>query len=89
MKDACGGRYIKGYICGFDFDPLTCAQDFEPKREFQTVSLSGPITIIRFRYEGSEPSANLYRLTREGGTWKIDDILCANAKRSYRKLLSP
>ena len=52
VKRDCGGRYSKDEICGYDFDPVTCAQDLSAKPYlYRTDCEGGDFAIIEYRWD--------------------------------------
>lgn len=74
----CGGQYRAGEICGLDYDPLFCAQDFpEFPITYDTEYLDEETALISAK--AGKPLANFatYRMILEDGAWKIDGVQCA------------
>jgi hypothetical protein len=77
----CGGKYEDGQLCGFEFDPIICGQDYPDVFLYRTTKSSKQETIITYTWsqsveEGIEIDGPLYRLTKDKGDWKLDGIDC-------------
>jgi hypothetical protein len=73
----CGGDPTKG-VCGLDYDPLTCAQDYPPAPIlYRTISVKeSNEAIIGYAWGTGNTDQGRYRLVKVGGTWKLDGIEC-------------
>jgi hypothetical protein len=79
VKHDCGGRYIEGEICGIDHDPILCGQDYPDKGYlFQTSSENRQQAIVSTQWIGgdAQEAHPLYRMARDGGSWKLDGVDC-------------
>jgi hypothetical protein len=77
VKKNCGGKYIRGELCGLDYDPVTCAQDYNDTYLYRTEQ-EGPLE-ARIAYTWPNDTANpaaIYHLIRQGDRWMIDGIAC-------------
>jgi hypothetical protein len=76
----CGGAFLEENSCGFDYDPLLCAQDDnDGKFIYRTEYQSSKQTLISMQWDGqpiTEPVAR-YRLIKSAGQWKLDGVACA------------
>ena len=70
QKD-CGGVYRSGEICGFDYNPITCAQDVASSFAYETLRDTGKTAIIGWQ-------GNTYMLMHERGAWKLARVSCAH-----------
>jgi hypothetical protein len=81
VKANCGGVYKPGEECGMGADPIICAQDFPDRYLFRTTHSGPSLAVIEAAWppdNGARPTTSgAYRLTIEGGVWKIDGISCA------------
>ena len=78
----CGGKYLAGELCGHDFRPLTCAQDFSDQPYlYQTVSADANSAVIRRKWPSGTDEGNTYRLLLADGRWRIDGIDCGGATK--------
>ena len=84
VKDSCGGKYIKGELCGLDFNPITCAQDYsEDGYLYRTIEDDGHKAIMFYLWAGHKPSdaRTFYRLIKNGDHWKLDGVDCGNGDK--------
>ena len=72
----CGGQYKKGELCGLDYSPITCAQDFSDTYLYRTQSSGEDRAEITYYWPGTDKPVATYRLIRQAETWKIDGIRC-------------
>jgi hypothetical protein len=65
VKEECGGKYDDG-ICGFDYNPITCAQDYSDSGYlYRTVEDDGRKAKIMYIWTGSAIRlGNLYKYGR-------------------------
>ncbi|MBI4383274.1 MAG: sel1 repeat family protein [Nitrospinae bacterium] len=78
VKRSCDGKYT-GEICGLDFNPITCAQDYsESGYLHRTMEDDGSKAIISSLGVDFEPSEvkTSYRLIKVGENWKLDGVHC-------------
>lgn len=69
-------------ICGINFDPLSCSQDPPRGWFYETTQKSDTEVYIQARpHEGLRYMSDLpqYRLTKTGGTWKINGVRCGSS----------
>jgi hypothetical protein len=76
QKD-CGGKYLQGEICGFDYSPITCAQDSAPSYLYHTVLDLQSRVVIEYAWPNETSRAAVYTLVKRGDRWLIDGITCA------------
>lgn len=76
VKRDCGGTYRDGDICGLDYDPLTCAQDSNPRYLYRTETQNAGTARIAYAWPGQPAIAATYRLVLRDGQWKLDGIKC-------------
>jgi hypothetical protein len=76
VKRDCGGAYREGEICGLDYDPLTCAQDSNPRYLYRTETQHAGTARIAYAWPGQPAVAATYRLVLRDGRWKLDGIKC-------------
>ena len=77
VKQDCDGNYQDGELCGLEFRPLACAQDYSEKgylyrMDCQTESSS----TISIRWPWIEQPVATYRLIRQGKAWVLDGVTC-------------
>ena len=78
----CGGHYVEGDMCGFEYSPLTCAQDIpDDGYMFATEFRDSGATIITASWAMVGPALARYRMIRMSGTWIIDAIACPDGDR--------
>lgn len=77
VKKNCGGRYLDGEICGIDFRPLVCAQDYSEKGYLYRMDCLGEeATAITMRWPLTERPVATYRLLKRGNGWVLDSVAC-------------
>jgi hypothetical protein len=80
VQAQCGGRYREGQLCGFDYNPLTCAQDNPARRLYRSARAAAAVTLqTRWAGPGDGPIST-YRMTRQAEVWRIDAIRCASGE---------
>ncbi len=74
----CNGKYIDGEICGLDYNPITCANDFTDESYYFTVKQTKNTAEILHAWYKTDPVSEMprYFMVRENGVWKIDGIVC-------------
>ena len=79
VKENCNGAYKEGNLCGFDFVPTTCSQDWPDEHlvYYRTDKLTASYAIIEQRWteQGTAPAVT-YRLVYQEHRWKLDGIQC-------------
>jgi len=81
VKKNCKGKYIKGELCGTDYNPLNCAQDdSELPYLYNTISSGDGKALITYKWQdgGTEGSLATFEMLQEGTDWKIDAVKCGN-----------
>jgi hypothetical protein len=78
----CGGRYVDGMLCGFDYVPLTCGNGGLGHPLYRTDAADADAARITVA-EAERPRSILahYRLVRHGEAWLLDGIACAGSDR--------
>ena len=77
VKDNCKGKYLKGEICGLDYNPLTCAQDqAETRYLYRADSSDDAKAVISYVWPGEAQRAAVFEMLYENGCWKIDAVRC-------------
>ena len=79
IQSNCGGIDREDEPCGFDFDPLLCAQDTWDVYVFRTIKAgeaSATIIAIGLEVENHEEAYHYYNMTKEQEIWKLDGIDC-------------
>jgi hypothetical protein len=69
VQSDCGGVYRKGDVCGFDWNPITCAQDVFTSFTYHSLRDDGNRAVIAAH-------GNTYTMVRENAAWKLDDAAC-------------
>ncbi len=83
VEESCGGVYLDGEICGMDYDPIACAQDYSDSGNLYRSEMSqSDLAIISYTVPGdladqATPIAQ-YRLVRRGEAWLIDSVRCSD-----------
>ncbi len=82
VKRSCGGKYT-GKICGIDYNPITCSQDFiDEGYLFQTKEDNGHKAVIHFLWTPFiDDGSTFYILIKDGAHWKLDGINCGNGAK--------
>jgi TPR repeat protein len=78
VKETCGGKYGDD-ICGIDYNPITCAQDYSDSGYlYRTVEDDGYKAIILSPgvVYASNEAKTTYRLIKVGDDWKLDGVVC-------------
>ena len=78
VKQTCGGKYT-GDLCGLDFDPILCAQDFSASGYlYRTMEDDGRKAIVLAIGVDFIPEAvkTSYRFIKDGKQWKLDGAAC-------------
>ena len=78
VREDCGGRYIKGELCGLDYLPINCAQDTNDSYVYETVKETDSTAEIRYAWPDQKSDAT-YRMVLSDGRWKLDGITCVEA----------
>ena len=77
----CNDVYIEGEICGFDYDPILCAQDTENGYVYMTTHEDATTASIDYSWPMSsgrpEKTVAHYDLIKDKSGWKIDAVTCA------------
>ncbi len=81
VQENCGGQYIQGDQCGFDYSPLTCAQDAPNAYFYRTLSQNNSMVIIQSAWSFNDPDETFtpyatYQLIKQGKRWILDDVAC-------------
>ncbi|MHC1710730.1 MAG: DUF3828 domain-containing protein [Solidesulfovibrio sp.] len=79
VQKNCKGKYIKGELCGTDYNPLNCAQDdSELPYLYDTTSSAEGKAVITYKWQdgGTEEPLATFEMLQEGGEWKIDAVQC-------------
>lgn len=77
----CGGRYIDGKRCGFDFNPLSCMTFTAPHYAYRTDSQASYFGgayngLVTMRQVGGQQLVASYHLKKIGENWLIDGVEC-------------
>jgi hypothetical protein len=82
VKEDCNGKYRNDEICGFDYNPLNCAQDSPPYGYFFAVETQGDgQAVIAVSWGENDTLAGRYRMVERKGHWKIDAIDCSEGDK--------
>jgi hypothetical protein len=77
LKSKCGGKYLKGELCGTEYNPLTCAQDASDSGYlYRTDSSVDSKAIISYAWPGEKKRLAVFEMIRENGRWKLDSVTC-------------
>lgn len=83
----CGGKHKDGDICGFNFDPIICGQDYPDTFIYRTLHSSTNEAIITYTYpeyvarnDASANSGPTYRMIKENEHWKMDGAYCGKGE---------
>jgi hypothetical protein len=87
VEQNCGGKYREGDICGLDYDPVTCTQDFADHYLYNTLRMSEDTAQIEYTWPSTDKAVAEYRLIKMDGRWKIDGIQCAGS-HGFNNLVS-
>lgn len=73
----CQGQYHKGEVCGFDYLPISCTQDWLPTYLYKTQAAADDHVEISYGWPpGPDEVVATYRLIKQAGVWKINGIKC-------------
>jgi hypothetical protein len=76
----CGGKYIEGDLCGFNYDPIICGQDSPDRYVYRTIkSEKGSASVVTAWPDMLSMDWNYftsYRLVNENTRWKLDGVDC-------------
>lgn len=77
VKEQCGGKYVEGELCGFEHNPILCAQDVDEEYYYHTLHQGGDTAIIDYSwpYQPNRAVAHYTMLLGKDG-WKIDAVRC-------------
>jgi len=78
VRKECGGAYSPGDICGFDYTPITCGQDFQYPYLYRTDSAGRDEALLSYAWSDKKRTAT-YRLVKQRNRWKIDSVACAES----------
>jgi len=77
LRKDCDGKYQDGEICGMNFSPLTCAQDYsEEGYLYRTECLDETSATITMRWPWIDRPVAAYRLLKQGKRWVLDGVAC-------------
>ena len=78
VLQGCNGRYIDGELCGIDFRPLVCAQDYsEEGYTYRTLRSDAKSALIEMSWaEHSDNPSAQYRMILVGDRWVMDGVYC-------------
>ncbi|HEX2594670.1 MAG TPA: hypothetical protein VHL34_24415 [Rhizomicrobium sp.] len=74
----CGGVYKDGEICGFDYSPIGCDQDYAPHYLYRTLSETPDKAVIAYAWPESDKADATYTLVKSKVGWRIDSVVCSN-----------
>lgn len=76
VKQTCGGVY-DGEICGLDFNPITCAQDYsEDGYVYKTEETGREAVVISLKWPRLPKVVATYRMIRSSNRWIMDGVTC-------------
>ena len=77
VQQNCKGKYIKGELCGTEYNPLTCAQDASDSGYlYRTDSSGNSKATISYAWPGEKKRLAVFEMVLENGRWKIDSVTC-------------
>jgi len=80
VKQDCGGKYTEGDICGIDYDPIVCAQDFPDHYLYRTDRQTPTEAVISSIWADSDEKQTVtYRLVFRDQRWQLDGVRCPEA----------
>ena len=86
VQKTCGGHYVDGDICGLDYSPLSCAQDFsEIGYRYRTLRSDSTTAIIGMRWAEHDDVVATYRMIRAKNRWVMDGVSCATGQKFHWK----
>ncbi len=83
VRKDCGGKYLKGELCGLDSSPLTCAQDTSPSYIYHTILELPGRTVIEYAWPGGKVAEATYTVVEDKNGWKIDGVSCAHGAQFH------
>jgi hypothetical protein len=83
VEESCGGVYLDGEICGIDYDPIACAQDYSDTGNLYRSDMVQPdLAVVSYTIPGELADQAVaiaqYRLVRRGEAWLIDSVRCSD-----------
>jgi hypothetical protein len=81
VRKECGGKYLDGEECGFDYSPITCAQDSEPSYIYHTILEFDAKAVIEYAWPNQPSSAATYTVVKGKSGWLIDGVTCATGPK--------
>lgn len=76
VKKTCGGVY-DGEICGLDFNPVTCAQDYsEDGYVYRTEDTGHGAAVVSLKWPRLSGVVATYRMIRSDNHWIMDGVEC-------------
>ncbi len=83
VRKNCNGSYITGELCGLNFSPVTCTQDFPDTFLYHTRQINRQQAVITYAWPYTSHSAAAYQMIEEDSRWKIDGVLCAEENTRF------
>lgn len=77
LKEDCGGKYVEGELCGVDYNPLTCAQDYPNRYLYRAEQEAGNVSLISKAWPEEAKRDATYRMVYASGRWTLDGLRCA------------
>ncbi len=82
VNQDCDGEYIDGDMCGINYNPLTCAQDYYDEGYiYKTLSSDDKTAIIAYRWPYLPEVVATYRLILQNKRWVVDGVACKNSAK--------
>ena len=81
VRKECGGKYLDGEECGFDYSPITCAQDSEPSYVYHTVLEFDAKAVIEYAWPNQTSRVATYTMVKSKSGWLIDGVTCATGPK--------
>lgn len=87
----CGGKYLdNGEICGMNFSPLSCAQDYSEKGYLYRLDCADDSTAtITMRWPLIAQPVATYHMIRRGKGWVVDGVACLPTGPAFNMGKSP
>ncbi|MGD0191509.1 MAG: hypothetical protein ABSD74_12280 [Rhizomicrobium sp.] len=70
VQEDCGGVYLKGELCGMDYNPVTCTNGELGAPSYSTKRQTNNSALIM------ADTGNEYTLAQERGVWKLTGVKC-------------
>jgi hypothetical protein len=81
VQQSCGGQYIAGELCGLDYDPIFCAQDYTDSFHYYTVDSGKNAAVIEYSFPDTGYLLATYGMIKDQQGWKIDRVTCRDGDK--------